>query len=550
MKKFILITILLLLATAFVYVGCKDENDNPPPEEEIFGDSQTEEQNQVIDSCSVPTPPMDSILDVNGVPYGNNKSGFEDGSVDKLVHHLIAFTRVRCEAKKTTQHSEAQPIHMGYAYSYGQRNMNARLFPPEIYKKDKTEEQLRGNALHRKYAVWGTDCSGLLINAIRSAGVQITTNCNSVGLPSSLSIALGENDEYKNLIIEDQGKLDVNLIKSGDIIVWPNVKHIGIAGRVLGNDVDVFQSNGTGFPEDYNNQETNWTSSNRGVHPYSLNKMLSLKKGWPEPYTIWRIKEKDPNPTGFTITTKAITAITQTTAQSGGDIIVNSKDSVNISMRGVCWGITANPTVIGSITNDGSGTGSYLSSIEGLTAATTYYVRAYAVSDSKTYYGNQLSFQATGGGSGNESSFTINFDGLHTGNGYDVCAYNGEGDIYFYIPEIECHINLLHGDDLFSGDPFILGTQAWVGDCFDPSYYGNIAFITFNPQNGSSLMSFYVQSCDDEPKIGSNATVDITFLTENQIAGSFIGIVASQQEIPPLVSKPISGTFNIYYVSK
>jgi hypothetical protein len=41
---------------------------------------------------------------------------------------------------------------------------------------------------------------------------------------------------------------------------------------------------------------------------------------------------------------------------------------------------------------DGSGTGSFTSRINGLLRVTTYYVRAYAVSGTGTFYGNQLSF--------------------------------------------------------------------------------------------------------------------------------------------------------------
>ena len=41
---------------------------------------------------------------------------------------------------------------------------------------------------------------------------------------------------------------------------------------------------------------------------------------------------------------------------------------------------------------DGSGTGSYASSITGLTANTPYYVKAYATNSAGTAYGNEVSF--------------------------------------------------------------------------------------------------------------------------------------------------------------
>ena len=56
-------------------------------------------------------------------------------------------------------------------------------------------------------------------------------------------------------------------------------------------------------------------------------------------------------------------------------------------------GITGqNPTIANSTTNNGTGTGSFTSSITGLTANTIYYVRAYATNSVGTVYGNQVSF--------------------------------------------------------------------------------------------------------------------------------------------------------------
>ena len=54
-----------------------------------------------------------------------------------------------------------------------------------------------------------------------------------------------------------------------------------------------------------------------------------------------------------------------------------------------------------SKTTDGSGTGTFTSSITGLTAGTTYYVRAYATNSAGTGYGNDISFTTQQGGVGN-----------------------------------------------------------------------------------------------------------------------------------------------------
>ncbi|HUX95040.1 MAG TPA: hypothetical protein VMV47_04845 [Bacteroidales bacterium] len=90
------------------------------------------------------------------------------------------------------------------------------------------------------------------------------------------------------------------------------------------------------------------------------------------------------------LTTAAISAITSNSASSGGNI--NSDGGASVTARGVCWSTSANPTTANSKTSDGNGTGSFESSIIGITAGTTYYVRAYALNSAGTGYGNQVSF--------------------------------------------------------------------------------------------------------------------------------------------------------------
>jgi len=92
-----------------------------------------------------------------------------------------------------------------------------------------------------------------------------------------------------------------------------------------------------------------------------------------------------------TLTTTVVTSITSTTAVSGGNI--TSSGGGTVTARGVCWSTATNPTIGDSFTTDGTGTGNFVSNISGLTAATTYYVRAYATNSAGTAYGNQLSFR-------------------------------------------------------------------------------------------------------------------------------------------------------------
>lgn len=63
-----------------------------------------------------------------------------------------------------------------------------------------------------------------------------------------------------------------------------------------------------------------------------------------------------------------------------------------VTARGFCWSTSPNPSVGGSHTSEGIGTGRFNSEITGLSPGTTYYMRPYATSDVGTAYGEERSF--------------------------------------------------------------------------------------------------------------------------------------------------------------
>lgn len=109
-----------------------------------------------------------------------------------------------------------------------------------------------------------------------------------------------------------------------------------------------------------------------------------------------------------TVSAAPITDITDTTAQSGGSI--TDDGGSNVTQRGVVWSTEPSPTVdsCAGKTDDGSGTGSFSSQLDGLSPATEYYVRAYATNSQGTSYGPQESFSTQ------KSTQSINFDELST----------------------------------------------------------------------------------------------------------------------------------------
>jgi pectin methylesterase-like acyl-CoA thioesterase len=93
--------------------------------------------------------------------------------------------------------------------------------------------------------------------------------------------------------------------------------------------------------------------------------------------------------------TTSASSITATTAVSGGSISADGNSIV--TTRGVCWNTTTAPTISGGgnylgSTSNGTGTGSFSSTLIPLSTLTTYYARAYATNDVGTSYGPEISF--------------------------------------------------------------------------------------------------------------------------------------------------------------
>jgi len=95
-----------------------------------------------------------------------------------------------------------------------------------------------------------------------------------------------------------------------------------------------------------------------------------------------------------TVTTDPVTNITHSSATSGGN--VTNQGLSPVMEKGVCWSTGTTPTVLDNKTTDGTGVGSFVSSISGLSANTMYYTRAYATNSNGTDYGSTKSFTTEG----------------------------------------------------------------------------------------------------------------------------------------------------------
>ncbi|MBQ3740610.1 MAG: hypothetical protein II856_05375 [Bacteroidales bacterium] len=96
-----------------------------------------------------------------------------------------------------------------------------------------------------------------------------------------------------------------------------------------------------------------------------------------------------------TVTTDNINSITQTSAFCGGSVTNDGRSSV--TARGICWSTSPSPTIINQHSLDGSGTGSFVSAINGLEPGKVYHVRAYAVNSVGISYGEDKQFTTLNG---------------------------------------------------------------------------------------------------------------------------------------------------------
>ncbi len=142
------------------------------------------------------------------------------------------------------------------------------------------------------------------------------------------------------------------------------------------------------------------TSDGKGSASFSSN-MVGLAEGTPyyvRAYATNSVGTSYGNQVSFTtnqvttaiVTTTAATNLTSTTATAGGNI--TDAGGGTIIAKGVCWSSTSqNPTIDDNKAN-GSGDGSFTSTLTGLTDGTTYYYRAYATNSAGTSYGELYSF--------------------------------------------------------------------------------------------------------------------------------------------------------------
>ena len=91
-----------------------------------------------------------------------------------------------------------------------------------------------------------------------------------------------------------------------------------------------------------------------------------------------------------TVATTPATNMSYTSATVGGN--VTDDGGAEITERGICYSTSANPTTANTKITSGRGLGEFTCNLTNLQDGTTYYVRAYAINEKGTAYGEEVSF--------------------------------------------------------------------------------------------------------------------------------------------------------------
>jgi hypothetical protein len=135
-----------------------------------------------------------------------------------------------------------------------------------------------------------------------------------------------------------------------------------------------------------------------------------------------------------TVTTQAATSVTATTCTGNGNV-TNKGASATITERGICYkaGAGETPTTADTCVHDHTdATGAFTQSITGLSAGSQYSMRAYAINEAGTSYGDVVTVKTLGTVTTQDPTNTVWCGALGNGNvtNTGVSALTAKGFCY------------------------------------------------------------------------------------------------------------------------
>ncbi|MEI7831492.1 MAG: Ig-like domain-containing protein, partial [Prolixibacteraceae bacterium] len=237
--------------------------------------------------------------------------------------------------------------------------------------------------------------SGLLVTLNVLSGPAIITNGNSLNLSAAGTVVIAASqagtdvwnpatEVHQTLLVN---KADQNI--TFDALATKNYGDLpftlSATGGASGNPV-VFTSSDSGVATCTGLNGSILTIIRAGSCNISANQSAGVS------YNAARTATRSLliRETSVELTTTTISEIGSSSATSGGSI--NSDGGSPITSKSIYWSTSPSMTPKDSASTAGSGTSSFISHMSGLTAGTTYYVKAWAANSMGKSYGNQLSF--------------------------------------------------------------------------------------------------------------------------------------------------------------
>ena len=151
--------------------------------------------------------------------------------------------------------------------------------------------------------------------------------------------------------------------------------------------------------------------------------------------------ERSDNPMpddAIRVETAEVTAITSDNAISGGRIIGETQA---VKEFGICWATTDNPTVSDNHNVGAGDANSFACYATGLSANTTYFVRAYATTSAGTVYGQSRQFTPPAGGDDGQNPLASTIYLWPEGNMAKITNYTGSQGSYQDPPSFRPYMN-------------------------------------------------------------------------------------------------------------
>lgn len=167
--------------------------------------------------------------------------------------------------------------------------------------------------------------------------------------------------------------------------------------------------------------------------------------------------------------TTIVTEVSASTAKSGGYVV--KFGSAIVYSRGICWSTLPFPTTANSKLDNVDSTEVFTSLITGLSANTTYFVRAFALNIAGTAYGNEITFTTP-------DAPNLPIPNLGLAGNFGILSKSGITDVYKSTITGDVGTSPIAGTALLLACDEVIGTIYTVNDAGPACRVVNASMLT------------------------------------------------------------------------